>query len=286
MVAGGKRDASRFVGVLGWPLEVTLSPLMHNVAFRRLGLDWIYLRWPVRPDDLGAAVGGLRALGAEGANVTMPHKQSIVEHLDSLDGDAAATGAVNTVQRLRDTLVGHNTDVVGFSEFLVQDAGFEPNGTKALVLGAGGAARAVVKSLAGLKVAEITVAARSDGVAGEVVALARDDSGRVTEALAWEKVADRVTAVDLVVNATPVGMRGEPLLSSASFNSNQCVVDLIYSPPTTPLIEHARAAGASGWGGLGMLVRQAAASFAIWTGQQPPLDAMSAAAIRGIGHHH
>jgi shikimate dehydrogenase len=286
MVAGGKRDASRFVGVLGWPLEVTLSPLMHNVAFRRLGLDWIYLRWPVRPDDLGAAVRGLRALGAEGANVTMPHKQSIVEHLDSLDGDAAATGAVNTVQRLRDTLVGHNTDVVGFSEFLVQDAGFEPNGTKALVLGAGGAARAVVKSLADLKVAEITVAARSDGVAGEVVALARDDSGRVTEALAWEKVADRVTAVDLVVNATPVGMRGEPLLSSASFNSNQCVVDLIYSPPTTPLIEHARAAGASGWGGLGMLVRQAAASFAIWTGQQPPLDAMSAAAIRGIGHHH
>jgi shikimate dehydrogenase len=286
MVAGGKRDASRFVGVLGWPLEVTLSPLMHNVAFRRLGLDWTYLRWPVRPDDLGAAVRGLRALGAEGANVTMPHKQTIVEHLDSLDGDAAATGAVNTVQRLRDTLVGHNTDVVGFSEFLVQDAGFEPNGTKALVLGAGGAARAVVKSLADLKVAEITVAARSDGVAGEVVALARDDSGRVTEALAWEKVADRVTAVDLVVNATPVGMRGEPLLSSASFNSNQCVVDLIYSPPTTPLIEHARAAGASGWGGLGMLVRQAAASFAIWTGQQPPLDAMSAAAIRGIGHHH
>jgi shikimate dehydrogenase len=284
-VAGGKRDASHFVGVLGWPLEVTLSPLMHNVAFRRLGLDWIYLRWPVPPDYLGAAVRGLRALGAEGANVTMPHKQTIVEHLDSLDGDAAATGAVNTVQRVSDALVGHNTDVVGFSEFLVQDAGFEPNGTKALVLGAGGAARAVVKSLADLKVAEITVAARSDGVAGEVAALARDDSGRVTEALAWEKVAGRVTAVDLVVNATPVGMRGEPLLSSASFNSNQCVVDLIYSPPTTPLIEHARAAGASGWGGVGMLVRQAAASFAIWTGQQPPLDAMSAAAIRGIGHH-
>jgi shikimate dehydrogenase len=286
MVAGGKRDASHFVGVLGWPLEVTLSPLMHNVAFRRLGLDWIYLRWPVSPDDLGAAVHGLRALGAEGANVTMPHKQTIVEYLDSLDGDAVATGAVNTVQRMGDGLVGCNTDVVGFSQFLVQDAGFEPNGTRALVLGAGGAARAVVKALADLKVAEITVAARSDGVAEEVVGLARGDSARVTEALSWEKVADRVSEVDLVVNATPVGMRGETLLSNATFHTEQCVVDLIYAPPTTPLIQHARRAGASGWGGLGMLVRQAAASFAIWTGQQPPLDAMSAAAIRGIGHHH
>ena len=286
MAAGGKRDASHFVGVLGWPLEVTLSPLMHNVAFRRLGLDWIYLRWPVRPDDLADAVNGLRALGAEGANVTMPHKQTIVEHLDSLDGDAAATHAVNTVQRTGNELVGHNTDVVGFSEFLVQDAGFEPAGTRALVLGAGGAARAVVKALADLKAASITVAARSEGVASEVVSLARNGSDRATEVVAWEKMADRIEDVDLVVNATPIGMQGEPLLANATFNSGQCVVDLIYAPPATPLIEHARATGATGWGGLGMLVRQAAASFAIWTGQQPPLDAMSAAAIRGIGHHH
>ena len=286
MVAGGKRDAFHFVGVLGWPLEVTLSPLMHNVAFRQLGLDWIYLRWPVPPDGLADAARGLRALGGEGANVTMPHKRAIVAYLDSLGGDAVATGAVNTVQRRGDQLVGHNTDVVGFSEFLVEDAGFEPSGTRALVLGAGGAARAVVKSLADMRVAGITVAARSDKLAGEVASLARDDSGRTTEVLAWKKMADRVAQVDLVVNATPVGMRGEPLLANATFNSDQCVVDLIYSPPTTPLIEHARAAGATAWGGLGMLVRQAAASFTIWTGQQAPLDAMSAAAIRGIGHHH
>jgi shikimate dehydrogenase len=286
MVVGGKRDSSHFVGVLGWPLEVTLSPLMHNVAFRQLGLDWIYLRWPVAPDGLADAVRGLRALGAEGANVTMPHKRAIVEHLDSLDGDALSTGAVNTVQRAGDQLVGHNTDVVGFSEFLVEDAGFEPSGTSALVLGAGGAARAVVKALADLNAGSITVAARSDELAGDVAALARDGSGRASEVLTWKRMADRVSQVDLVVNATPVGMRGEPLLANSTFNSNQCVVDLIYSPPTTLLIERARAAGATGWGGLGMLVRQAAASFGIWTGQQAPLDAMSAAAIRGIGHHH
>ena len=285
MGAGLKRDASHFVGVLGWPLEVTLSPLMHNVAFRALGLDWIYLRWPVRPEDLADAVGGLRALGAEGANVTMPHKEAIARHLDALDGDAEAIGAVNTVKRSGDELVGHNTDVVGFSEFLVGDAGFQPDGASVLVLGAGGAARAVVKALADLSAGAITVAARNREAAAGVVALAHDMKRTVDE-VAWDQAAGHVEGVDLVVNATPIGMRGETLLGDATFKPSHCVIDLIYSPPTTPLIERARAAGASGWGGLGMLVRQAAASFAIWTGRPAPLDAMSAAAIRGIGHHH
>ena len=285
MAAGGKRDASHFVGVLGWPLEVTLSPLMHNVGFRRLGLDWIYLRWPVAPDDLDHAVRGLRALGADGANVTMPHKESIVEHLDSLDEDAGAIGAVNTVRRSGKELIGHNTDVVGFSEFLVEDAGFQPDGTSALVLGAGGAARAVVKALANLGAGDVTIAARNREAGANVAALA-EDATRSARAIGWEDASDLVDGVDLVVNATPIGMRGEALLSRVTFRPSQCVIDLIYSPPTTPLIERARAGGANGWGGLGMLVRQAAASFAIWTGQQAPLDAMSAAAIRGIGHHH
>jgi shikimate dehydrogenase len=285
MAAGGKRDASHFVGVLGWPLEVTLSPLMHNVGFRRLGLDWIYLRWPVAPDDLDHAVRGLRALGADGANVTMPHKESIVEHLDSLDEDAGTIGAVNTVRRSGKELIGHNTDVVGFSEFLVEDAGFQPDGTSALVLGAGGAARAVVKALANLGAGDVTIAARNREAGANVAALA-DDATRSARAIGWDDASDLVDGADLVVNATPIGMRGEALLSQVTFRPNQCVIDLIYSPPTTPLIERARAGGANGWGGLGMLVRQAAASFAIWTGQQAPLDAMSAAAIRGIGHHH
>ena len=285
MAAGGKRDASHFVGVLGWPLEVTLSPLMHNVGFRRLGLDWIYLRWPVAPDDLDHAVRGLRALGADGANVTMPHKESIVEHLDSLDEDAGAIGAVNTVRRSGKELIGHNTDVVGFSEFLVEDAGFQPDGTSALVLGAGGAARAVVKALANLGAGDVTIAARNREAGASVAALA-EDATRSARAIGWDDASDLVDGVDLVVNATPIGMRGEALLSRVTFRPSQCVIDLIYSPPTTPLIERARAGGANGWGGLGMLVRQAAASFAIWTGQQAPLDAMSAAAIRGIGHYH
>ena len=285
MAAGGKRDAAHFVGVLGWPLEVTLSPLMHNVAFRRLGLDWIYLRWPVAPASLGDAIRGLRALGSVGANVTMPHKEAVVEHLDSLDDDAGAIGAVNTIHRSGEELVGHNTDIVGFSEFLVEDAGFQPKGSNALVLGAGGAARAVVKSLANLGAGDIIIAARTRA-AGETVAALADDATRSARAIDWADATRSVEGVELIVNATPIGMRGEALLGQVNFGANQCVIDLIYSPPTTPLIERARAAGASGWGGLGMLVRQAAASFAIWTGRPAPLDAMSAAAIRGIGHHH
>ncbi|MGH2750406.1 MAG: shikimate dehydrogenase [Actinomycetota bacterium] len=282
---GGKRDASHFVGVLGWPLEPTLSPLIHNVAFRQLGLDWIYLRWPVAPPDLPDAIRGMRALGAAGANVTMPHKETIVEHLDDLGGDAKAIGAVNTVQRSGDRLIGHNTDVVGFGEFLAGDAGFDPKGRSALVLGAGGAARAVVKALADLGAGEVTVAARRDEAGREVATLAAENSVEAARHIAWGRAAETVAGVDLVVNATSIGMRGETLLSDAVFSSQQCVVDLVYSPPTTPFIEHARSRGASAWGGLGMLVRQAAVSFTIWTGQPAPLEAMSAAAIRGIGHH-
>jgi hypothetical protein len=135
------RRVSHFAGVLGWPLQSTLSPAIHNAAFRKLGLDWVYLRWPVPPDSLGAAVAGLRALGATGANVTIPHKEQIKTHLDECSGDALAIGAVNTIQRVGDLLVGHNTDVDGFTEFIASDVGFDARGTRALVLGAGGARR-------------------------------------------------------------------------------------------------------------------------------------------------
>ncbi|MBA3350194.1 MAG: shikimate dehydrogenase, partial [Actinobacteria bacterium] len=148
-----------FAGVLGWPLEHTLSPVIHNAAFRQLGLHWIYLAWPVPKPDLAAAVGGLRALGAMGANVTMPHKESIMTLLDEVSGDARTVGAVNTVQRLGDRLIGHNTDVDGFRELLI-DAGVRVSGMRALILGAGGSARAVIKGLADLDIGEVVIAAR------------------------------------------------------------------------------------------------------------------------------
>ncbi|HEV2754429.1 MAG TPA: shikimate dehydrogenase [Actinomycetota bacterium] len=274
--------SSSFVGILGWPLEHTLSPVIHNVGFRRVALDWTYLSWPVEPRLLGDAVRGLRALGAMGANVTMPHKESVVEHLDELSGDARRVGAVNTIQRIGDRLVGHNTDVDGFSEFLAGDAGFDARGKRALVLGSGGAARAVVRALDDLEVAEVAVAARDTAKAEALGELAQGASVRVEE---WPAAPAAAANADLVVNATPLGAAGEHALPGAELRPGQCVVDLLYVPPSTPLGEAARAAGAQAWGGLGMLVRQAAASFTIWTGQAAPLEAMSAAAIHAINAH-
>ena len=269
-----------FAGVLGWPLTHTLSPAIHTAAFRRLGFDWAYLSFPVPPDLLPQAVGGLRALGAVGANVTIPHKETVIAHLDQLSGDAAAIGAVNTIQRLGDRLIGHNTDVDGFREFIAGDAGINVSGSRALVLGTGGAARAVVKALDDLDAAEIVIAARSSERGTALTQLVGRAHATVAD---WDWAVALASDAMIVVNATPLGGEGEDPVPDAAWHSGQVVVDLVYSPPATPLVEAARAAGADAWGGLGMLVRQAAASFQIWTGQDPPLETMSAAAVHAIG---
>jgi shikimate dehydrogenase len=274
------RGSGSFAGILGWPLTYTLSPVIHNAAFRKVGLDWIYLQWPVPPEELDQAVVGLRALGAMGANVTMPHKEEVVKLLDDVSGDAQAIGAVNTIQRLGHRLIGHNTDVDGFRAFLEEDAGADLGGKACLVLGAGGAARAVVKALHDLGAAGIAIAARTPERGEEVTAqVARGDT-RVCD---WDDAETEAEEADVIVNATPIGMREGDPLPGVRFHPGQVVVDLVYDPPSTEMVERARSAGADAWGGLGMLVHQAAASFRIWTGQDPPLQTMSAAALRAIG---
>lgn len=274
------RPASNFVGILGWPLAHTLSPAIHAAAFRQTGLDWVYLTWPVEPEVLGDAVAGLRALGALGANVTMPHKEKVLEHLDELSGDARTVGAVNTIQRIGDRLVGHNTDVDGFRFFLERDAGIDASGMKVLVLGAGGAARAIVRALDSLGVREIDIAARDMDRGARLVELA--DGSKVT-AVSWAVAGSTASDHDMVVNATPVGTGSGNPLPAIEWRAGQVVIDLVYDPPSTSLVESARAGGAHAWGGIGMLVHQAAASFGIWTGQDPPLETMSAAALHAIG---
>ena len=271
----------RFAGVLGWPLERTLSPAIHTAAFESAGLPWVYLAWPVPPERLENAVEGLRALGAAGANVTMPHKEAILPLLDDLAEDARAVGAVNTVARNGNRLIGHNTDVSGFKEFVVGDAGVPIAGAHCVVLGAGGAARAVVKALSDLEALDITVAARHAHKAAEVAAIA----GARGKAEPWAAIVRAVANADVVVNTTPLGMNKEELLEDARFARGQCVVDLIYDPPSTPMLDRARAQGARTWGGIGMLVHQAAGSFRIWTGREAPLESMSAAAVTSIAGH-
>lgn len=274
-----RRTPSRFAGVLGWPLEHTLSPAIQNAAARATGLDLVYLAFPTPPESLSDAVAGLRALGAVGANVTMPHKETIVPLLDSLSSDAAVISAVNTVVSGPSGLEGHNTDVGGLEAFLTEDAGFSATGAEVLVIGGGGAARAALRAAENMGAAHVLVAARDEDKAAGIASLAE-----IAEPTPWDQAALRVLEADLVVNATPVGMAGEDLLPEASFRSGQTVVDLIYSPPSTPFLEQARRAGADAWGGLGMLIHQAALSFSLWTGVEPPLEAMSAAAIHALGH--
>jgi shikimate dehydrogenase len=264
--------STRLAGVIGWPVRHSRSPAIHNAAFASAGLDWLYVALPVRPGRVAAAISGMDALGLEGLSVTMPHKGAAAAVLDRLSGDAVALGAVNCVARDGDQLVGHNTDGPGFVDALRADEGIDPSGMRCVVLGAGGAARAVVRALARAGAAEVIVVNRDPDRARTAAALA-GPLGRVGEPL-------DLRAADLVVHATPVGMRDVP---GAPFDPGICregvvIADLVYHPEETALLAAAGALGHRTVGGIGMLVHQAAAAFRLWTGTDAPVAAMAAAA--------
>ena len=272
---------TRVAGVIGQPVRHSLSPVIHNAAFRALDLDWAYVAFEVRPEGVAGALAGVRGLGIEGLNVTMPHKAAVVALVDHLDQAAGVLDAVNTIVNRGGVLTGHNTEGDGFLAAIRRDEGFDPAGKRCLVGGAGGAARAVVRALDGAGAAEIVVVNRSADRARAAAAVAVAGTARVG-------TAEETDGSDLVVNATPIGMGGvttldgapiPPPIDPARLGRGQLVVDLVYDPPITPLIEGARAAGAVATNGLGMLIHQAAHAFRLWTGEEPPLEAMSAAAL-------
>ena len=271
--------AARLAGVIGWPVDHSLSPAMHNAAYRALGLDWVYVGLPVAPGRLVAAVEGLAALGFAGANVTMPHKTEAASLVDELSDDARRLQAVNTVVATSDGLVGHNTDAPGFARFLRDEVAFDPAGKQILLYGAGGAARACALAVARAGAAEIVVAIREPARAIALLQALEDLPVKV-RAIPSMAEATQVRA-DLVVNATPVGAHGEEL-PEPLLGPGTVVVDLLYHVATTPLRVHAREAGAAAFGGLGLLLHQAALSFELWTGRQPPLETMSAAALAAL----
>lgn len=282
-------------GIIGDPVRHSLSPVMHNAAFQALGLDWAYLAFEVAEGRAHGAIEGARALGLVGLSVTMPHKEAAVGVVDRLSPVATVLGAVNTIVRLPgDVLEGDNTDGAGFVDSVRQDEGFDPVGRRCLVVGAGGAARAVVKALADAGAGEVVVVGRTPRRAATAAALA----GRMGRVGVISEAAD----ADLVVNATPVGMAGvarsgaevrpidgggagggadteESVVEAALLGPGQLVVDLVYNPLVTPLVHAARSQGATAVSGLGMLIHQAAHAFRRWTGEDPPLAVMSAAAM-------
>lgn len=281
MITGHTRAA----GVIGLPIRHSLSPAIFNAAFAACGLDWAYLAFEVPDGAAGLAMAGVRALGLEGVSVTMPHKAAVIPALDELSDDAAALGAVNCVERRGSALVGHNTDGAGLLDALRLDEGITVAGRHVAVVGAGGAARAVIRSLGAAGAAAVTVVNRSPASAEEAARLA----GAVGRAGPAAAVAD----ADIVVNATPLGMgvvvttagAPEPLpLDPQLLGAGQVVVDLVYHPAVTPLLEAARSRGLRTVNGLGMLIHQAAHAFRLWTNEEPPLEAMSAAALAALLH--
>lgn len=277
--------STRGAGVIGLPVRHSLSPVIFNAAFAASGLDWAFLAFEVPDGAAGLAMAGVRALGLEGVSVTMPHKAAVIDALDELSDDAATLGAVNCVARRGATLIGHNTDGVGFLDALRLDEGIDADGRRFVVVGAGGAARAVIRSLGAGGAASVVVVNRSPAPA-EQAALLAGPVGRVG-------TTSEIGEADVVINATPLGMgvvvttsgAPEPLPFDPSLlDAGQIVVDLVYHPALTPLAQAARQRGIRTVNGLGMLIYQAAHAFRIWTSEEPPLEAMSAAAMAALLH--
>ena len=268
--------STRTVGVIGWPVEHSLSPVIHNAAFAALEMDWAYVPFPVPPGQVSAALAGLPALGFSGANVTMPHKTECADLIGDLSEDARALRSVNTiVVGSQGALAGHNTDVSGFERFLDVDAGFDPEGRTAVLFGAGGAARACALALARRGLARLTVAVR-DPARAEPIRILLEGFGTVLFVVGFEDA--REVSANLVVNATPLGARGEPL-PLPPFDPGGLAVDLLARPTRTTLLSEAGRAGCAAFGGVGLLLHQGAIAFELWTGRVPPLDVMSAAAL-------
>jgi shikimate dehydrogenase len=262
------------VGLVGWPVEHSRSPAMHNAAFAVLRLNWRYILLPTPPDQLAAVVARIRSGELQGANVTIPHKQAVMPYLDDVDPAARAVGAVNTIVRRDDRLIGYNTDTLGFKQALIE-TGLEVNDQPCAVLGAGGSARAVVYVLRELG-AHITVYARDVAKARAVHA-----DSRPLAALGEIDPATR-----LIVNTTPVGLSpnvdASPWPADVPFPSQALVFDLLNNPPQTRLLKQAGQAGLRTVNGWQMLMYQGAAAFEKWTGIAPPVDVMKQALVQSM----
>lgn len=265
---------AKLAGVMGWPVAQSRSPLMHNHWISTLGLEAAYIPMPVKPEDLEAALRALPKMGFRGVNLTVPHKETAVKIVDSLDATAKRTGAVNTIVVKDDgSLEGRNTDVYGFAESLDYVTGSDSNsGATAVVLGAGGAARAVVAALIDEKCRIIRIANRSPEKA-EAIAEAMKTSKVAIEVVPWEDRSDALDGASLVVNTTLLGMRGQPTLELdlAPLSQGAIVADIVYAPLETPLLTAARELGLTTLNGLRMLIEQARPGFEAWFGEKPPV---------------
>ena len=276
-------------GIFGYPISHSISPPMHQAAFDRAGIDAVYEAWETPPDALASAVAALRDDDTLGANATVPHKQAVMPSLDEVDDLARRIGAVNTIVNDRGKLRGTNTDARGFIDSLKEYGDMNPSGADAVLVGAGGAARAAAHALAESGVGSLTIAnrtlERAEELASEIAALGIDARA---VSLSDAAFADACRAADLTVNSTSVGMlhgpaEGKSPVPEGAIRAGCVVYDMVYNPPITPLLRAASEAGARPVGGLPMLVHQGAAAWELWTGQAAPVDVMMDAARKALG---
>jgi len=282
LIISGK---TRVCGVIGDPIEHTLSPIMHNAAFKALKLDFAFLAFKVKVADVEKAVSGMRALGIHGLNVTMPHKSAVINYLDEVDQAAKAIGSVNTILNKDGRLFGFNTDGVGALQAL-RENGVEPRGRKVLLLGAGGAARAIAYTLA-READELVILNRTAKQAAELANLLKQTFDRkvVADALSPNAIKDTLQDSDVLINATSVGMKPNANQTPVAFEwlrPDLAVMDIVYNPVETKLAKDAKAAGAKVVSGFEMLIYQGAASFEIWTGHSAPVEVMRHAAFNHL----
>ena len=281
----GVSGRTQLCGVIGDPIEHTLSPIMHNAAFEALELDFVFLAFQVKAAEIGNAINGMRALNIHGLNVTMPHKDLVIKYLDQVDPTAKTIGSANTILKRDSRLLGFNTDGVGALNALEQN-GVKPKGKKVLLLGAGGAAKAIAFTLS-QETDELVILSRTTKQATDLAALLKQKFNKKIEAgtLSSSTVKNNLADADVLINATSIGM--EPNTDKTPIElewlkPNLAVMDIVYNPIETKLAKDAKTAGAKVVSGIEMLIYQGAASFEIWTACRAPIEVMRKAVLNHL----
>ncbi len=278
------------LGILGHPLDHSVSVPMHMSVIFKLGIDYVYMSFDVLPENIPHAVNQFKKDRIRGFNVTIPYKETIMGHLDGIDEKALRIGAVNTVNNENGRLKGYNTDGVGYIRSLKEETGFNPSGKHVLIMGAGGAAKAVAFSLLEAGVDRLVIANRTLSRADELIKHLNEYFPDTPLKSVGTENINQISHKDihLVVNTTSVGMKGTGSIGIdlTDFSMDTVISDVVYNPVETPLLRMAGKAGLATHNGIGMLVHQGAESFKIWTGIDPPVDVMRQAVLRALKEKH
>jgi shikimate dehydrogenase len=275
------------VGIMGDPVEHSLSPPMHNAAFKHLKMDYVYVPFHVKRDDLGSAIIGARSMGIKGLNITIPHKTEVINYLNEITQAAKLIGAVNTIKFEKKKITGYNTDGMGAVKAIGEKTPI--NGKKIIIIGAGGAARAISYQLLFSGAGEVLIANRTMEYACKLTDDLRGNFNASIGCLGLnEKLNEELNDTDVLVNTTPVGMHPnedqKPIVTSDMMHRDLVVNDIVYNPLKTGLLKEAEKAGAKTISGTKMLIYQGLESFRIWTGITPPVEIFERALMNGLGY--